>query len=55
MQSQFVKILVDNHVIYSHFFEREREKNIHQLPPVLTLTRDRTHNLDMYPDWESNL
>ena len=40
--------------------ERERkksmgERNVDQLPPVCTLTRDRTHNLGMCPDQGSNL
>ena len=34
--------------------ERKRERNIDLLPPVCTLTRDRTCNLGMCPDWESN-
>ena len=36
--------------------ERERnimwERNIHQLPPIYSLTRGWTHDLGMCPDWE---
>ena len=44
---------------FIHFREKgkgggERE-NINQLPPVCTLTGDRTHNLGMCLDWGSNL
>ena len=31
-----------------------RERNVSQLPPVLALTRDQTHNLSMCPDQELN-
>ena len=31
------------------------ERNIDRLSPLLTLTKDRTWNLDMCPDGESNL
>ena len=31
------------------------ERNIDWLPPVCALTADRTHNLVMCPDQESNL
>ena len=51
--------------IFTDFRERERrervrkrsiwEKNISWLHPVCSLTRDRTHNPSMCPDWESNL
>ena len=34
--------------------ERERESNIGWLPPACTPIMDRTHNLGMYPDQESN-
>ena len=34
--------------------EREGERNIDWLSPICTLTRDRTCNLGIRPDWESN-
>ena len=30
------------------------ERNVSQLPLILTLTGDKTHNLGLYRDWESN-
>ena len=38
--------------------EREtlmRERNIDQFPPMCALTGDRTHSIDMCPDWELNM
>ena len=34
---------------------REKQRNIDQLPPIHSLTRDQTHNLGLCPDWELNL
>ena len=34
--------------------EGERERNISQFPLKCAPTGDGTHNLGMYPDWESN-
>ena len=34
---------------------RKWERNISRFPPVCSPTRDRIHNLGMYPDQESNL
>ena len=34
--------------------EREKERNLDQLPPQRTLTGDQTCNLGVCPDWESN-
>ena len=34
--------------------ERERERERENLPPVCTLTEDRTHNLDICPHQERN-
>ena len=31
--------------------EKERERNIIQLPLICALTRDQTCNLGMHPDW----
>ena len=33
---------------------RERERDIDQFFPLHALTRDRTHNLGMCPEWGSN-
>ena len=35
--------------------ERENEREINWLPPICTLTKDRTRNLGMCSDWGSNL
>ena len=43
--------------MFIDFRERETsmwERNINWLPPVYTLTRDRTHNLGVCPDQELN-
>ena len=36
-------------------WERERERNINQLPPYCAPTRDQTYSLGMCPDWNLNL
>ena len=35
--------------------EKERERNIDQLPPICAPARDQTRNLGMCSDQESNL
>ena len=42
---------------YSFIFkkrEKDRDSNVYQLPLKCTPTEDRTHNLGMCPDQESN-